>query len=93
MSDSSQLTTQWIVARCQAPLSMELPRQEYWSGLPCLSPGGLPDVGIEPVSLMSSVLAGRLFTTSDIFWDPHLLVNKTPLQTLTYLMCKLVEIL
>ena len=25
-------------------------RQEYWSGLPFLSPGDLPDPGIEPVS-------------------------------------------
>ena len=25
-------------------------RQEYWSGLPCPSPGDLPDPGIEPVS-------------------------------------------
>ena len=24
---------------CQAPLSMEFSRQEYWSGLPFLSPG------------------------------------------------------
>ena len=24
-------------------------QQEYWSGLPCLSPGDLPDPGIEPV--------------------------------------------
>ena len=24
---------------CQAPLSMEFSRQEYWSGLPCPSPG------------------------------------------------------
>ena len=23
-------------------------RQEYWSGLPCLSPGDLPNTGIEP---------------------------------------------
>ena len=29
------------------------PRQEYWSGLPCPPPGGLPDPGIEPVSLTS----------------------------------------
>ena len=28
----------WNVA-CQAPLSMEFSRQEYWSGLPFLSPG------------------------------------------------------
>ena len=29
---------------------MELSRQEYWSGLPFPSPGGLPDSGIEPRS-------------------------------------------
>ena len=32
----------------QAPLSMEFSRQEYWSGLPCLPPGDLPNPGIEP---------------------------------------------
>ena len=37
------------VAR-QAPLSMEFIRQGYWSGLPFLSPGDLPDPGIEPKS-------------------------------------------
>ena len=31
-----------------APLSMGLSRQEYWSGLPCLSLGDLPDPGIKP---------------------------------------------
>ena len=35
----------------QAPLSMGLSRQEYWSGLPCLSSGDLPDPGINPGSL------------------------------------------
>ena len=34
----------------QAPLSMELSGQEYWSGLPFPSPGDLPNPGIEPVS-------------------------------------------
>ena len=34
----------------QAPLSMGFSRQEYWSGLPCPSPGDLPDPGIEPTS-------------------------------------------
>ena len=38
-------------------------RQEYWSGLPFLSPGALPDPGIKPTSLASSALAGRFFTT------------------------------
>ena len=32
---------------CQAPLSMEFPKQEYWSGLPFPSPGNLLDAGIE----------------------------------------------
>ena len=35
-----------------------------WSGLPCPPPGGLPNAGIKPVSLMSSALAGRFFTSS-----------------------------
>ena len=34
------------VAR-QAPLSMEFPKQDDWSGLPFPSPGDLPDPGIE----------------------------------------------
>ena len=37
------------VAR-QAPLPMEFSRQEYWSGLPFLSPGDLSDPGMEPRS-------------------------------------------
>ena len=44
MSDS---TTPWTAA-CQAPLFKGFSRQEYWSGLPCPSPGDLPDPGIEP---------------------------------------------
>ena len=40
------LATPWTVA-CQAPLSMEFSRQKSWSGLPCPSPGDLPDPGIE----------------------------------------------
>ena len=41
--------TQWTAAH-QAPLSMGFSRQEYWSGLPCPSPGGLPNSRTEPVS-------------------------------------------
>ena len=41
--------TSWTIA-CLASLSMGFPRQEYWSGLPFLSPGDLPDPGIEPWS-------------------------------------------
>ena len=46
LSDS---VTPWTVAH-QAPLSMGFPRQDYWSGQPFLSPGDLPDPGIEPTS-------------------------------------------
>ena len=44
----------WTVVH-RAPLSMEFPRQEYWSGLPCPSPENLP----KPMSL---ALAGGFFT-------------------------------
>ena len=51
---------------CSPPgsLSMGFPRQEYWSGLPCPSPGDLPDPGIKPSYLASPVLTGRFFTTA-----------------------------
>ena len=53
----------WTIA-CQAPLSMEFSRQEYWSGLPFPPPpGDLPNSGIEPRSLASPALADRFFTT------------------------------
>ena len=41
--------TPWTVAY-QAPQSMELSRQKYWSGLPFPSPGDLPNPGIKPRS-------------------------------------------
>ena len=61
--------TPWTVAQ-QAPLSMGFPRQDYWSGLPSLSQGDLPDPGIEPKSLISCVLAGGFFTTSTTWEAP-----------------------
>ena len=38
-------------------------RQEYWSGLPFLPPGDIPNPGIEPLSPVSLELTGRFFTT------------------------------
>ena len=35
---------------CQAPLSMEFSRQEYWNGLLFPTPWNLPDPGIKPAS-------------------------------------------
>ena len=65
--------TPWAVAH-QALLSMGFSRQEYWSGLPFLSPGDLPDPGIEWVSLASPALAGRFFTAAlDVEVKWHLL--------------------
>ena len=49
----------WTVAHW-APLSMGLPRQECWSGLPFPPSGDLPDPGIEHVF---PALAGRFFIT------------------------------
>ena len=52
MSDT--FGTLWTVA-FQAPLSMGLPRQECWSGLPFPSSGDIfPDPGIEPTALIAS---------------------------------------
>ena len=47
--------TPWTVAH-QAPLSMGVSRQEYWSGLPCSPPGDFPNSGIKPVSPVSPAL-------------------------------------
>ena len=62
--------TLWTVA-LQAPVSMGFSRQEYCSGLPHPPPGDLPNPGIELVSPMSPVSAGKLFTTSAT-WKAHL---------------------
>ena len=48
---------------------MGFSRQEYWSGLPCLPTGDLPDCGIEPWSLMSPALAGGFFFTTSATWE------------------------
>ena len=50
--ECKQLSHVWLfatpwAAACQAPLSMEFSRQEYWKGLPLPSPGGLPDPEIK----------------------------------------------
>ena len=55
LSHIQLLEAPWTVA-CQAPLSMEFPRQEYWSGLPFSSPGNIPDPGIKLLSTVSPAL-------------------------------------
>ena len=58
---------------------MEFSRQEYWGGLPFPSPGDLPDLGIEPMSLVFPTLDSLplslqgshapLFLVSLVKWD------------------------
>ena len=56
----------FVTVAYQAPLSMGLSRQEYWSGLPFPSPGHLPNPGIKPRSpaLREDSLPAELETLS-----------------------------
>ena len=75
--------TPWTVAH-QAPLSMGFSRQEYWGALPFPPPGDLPYPGIKPSSLLSPVLAGRFFTTSECHLGSP---NQSLLIILHYIYC------
>ena len=46
---------------CQAPLSVEFSRQDYWSGLLFPPLGDLPYPGIKPESPVAPALAGGFF--------------------------------
>ena len=64
--------TLWIV-------SVGLCRQEYWSGLPCPSPGDrCRRLRIEPESLMSPALAGRVVFYFLFFFLPLMPPGKSP---------------
>ena len=54
----------------EAPLSMGFSRQEYWNGLPCPLPGGLPNPAMEPESPASPALAGSFSTTNTTLEAP-----------------------
>ena len=54
--------------------SMGFSRQEYWSRLPCSSPGYLPNSGIELQSLVSPALTGMFFTTNAT-WEARYQAN------------------
>ena len=49
LSHVQLFATSWTLA-CQAPLSIEFSRQEYWNGLSFPPPGDLPNPGIKPRS-------------------------------------------
>ena len=55
--------TQYTIA-CQAPLSVELSRQEYQSGFPCPPPGDLSNPGIKPMSHAAPALQANSFLLS-----------------------------
>ena len=75
--------TLWTVAH-QTLLSIRLSRQEYWSGLPFLSPGDHLDTGIEPASFTSPALAGKFFTTSAT-WETPLVYYNTIVNTICHI--------
>ena len=62
LSPVQLFATPWTVV-LQAPLSMGLSKQEYWSGLLFPSPGDLTNPGMESPFLVSPALAGGFFTT------------------------------
>ena len=68
--------TPWTVA-LQAFLSTGFFRQEYWSGLPCLPPGDVPDPGIKPMSPAFSVLKAFFFQLLSLYLCLNSLVCTT----------------
>jgi len=55
-----------LYVACQAPLSTEIFRQEYWGGLPFPSPEDLPDPGIKPAFLASPALQADSLPTEPL---------------------------
>ena len=67
------LASPWGLDR-QAPLSMEFPRKEYWSGLPFPSPGDLTDPGMKPALAGDSLPRSHqetLYVCAGIYKEPR----------------------
>ena len=85
----------WLfAAQCtvtrQAPLPVELSRQEYWSGVPFPTPGDLPEPRTVTVSLASPPLASRFSTTGTIWTSKVrycLLMSESEVQVLVTQSC------
>ena len=88
LSHVQLFVTPWAAAH-QAPLTMEFPRQEYWSGLPFPTPGGLPNPAIEPKSLASPALAGGFLTVVPPGKSPYKLPNGILIHSLYGAVCLL----
>ena len=82
-----QLSATPLVALHQAPLSVEFSRQEHWRGMPFPSSRDVPDPGIEPTSLASSVLAGKFSTDANSLGSPYIHSTSTLLIVLFKLIC------
>ena len=85
--------TSWIVV--QVPLSMRFSRQEYWSGLPFLSPKDLPNSGIElrcpalQADSLPSELPGNLFHWCNGVLNVPMIIVLLPAFTLDVLIIAL----
>ena len=75
LSLSQLCPTLWTVA-CQAPLSMEFSRQEYWSRLSFPTPGDLPNPGMETHISCASCI-GRWILYHWVTWEAPLHFLKT----------------
>ena len=68
--------TPWTVSH-QPPLFMGFSRQEYWSGLPFLTPGDLPNPGIKlgspalQADSLPTELSGKTFQMDKLFKILH----------------------
>ena len=63
----------WTLA-FQAPLFMGFSRQEYWSGVPCPPPGGLPEIEPRVSFLFICLHFSHLFTPTGM----QVLLNLRP---------------
>ena len=72
----------WTTA-CQAPLSMELSRQENWSGLPFPPPWDFPDPGSNPCLSWFLFWQPKSWLCPQNVWNYHLSVRFSSVQLLS----------
>ena len=77
------MTPRFLLVAHLVHLSVELSKQEYWSGLPFPAPGDLPDQGIIPLSPVAPALAGGFFTTEPPGKPRNHLLSPCPVLGLT----------
>ena len=65
VSYAQLFVTPWTIA-CQAPLSMEFSKKEYWTGLPFPPPRDLPNPQIE--SMFPALQVGSLLLSGNAIY-------------------------